>query len=268
MTQTQIPRHHWLRLELTINLSSRLEEGSDEFGWESWLGSITAGWDTEDDTDFESALTDALLKMFPNRVLSENGEVSVHVGGCEFMRLNLDEPHPVFGKEVAVGSYGNSIFDAGDALSQDLADLLGPLTGGAGRQPFIDEVMDVAEFGWYDSLVLLRSIGIHKFFRGQKIGAWAAARGIAQLAPAPTTLFALNTSPLSRTEFLTNLGVADPDSHRNLTTAETAAWDDACARIGANWQKHLGLAALAEHPTVLYSPGGMNEALSATLRQP
>jgi len=200
--------------------------------------------------------------------LAEDGEVTVRVGGCEFMVLRLDEAHPVFGDEVAVGSYGDAIYDAGDALAQDLADILGPLTGGAGDDPFVEEVMDATEAGWYDSLVLLRTIGIHELFRGQGIGAWAAARGIVQLAPSDTSLVALKASPLNRTKFLKSIGVADPDSHRDLTPAETAAWDAACARIGANWQQGLGLVALTDHPGVIYAPGGMNAALAATLRRP
>lgn len=268
MTDAQLPQPHWLRLELSVELPSRREHQSDDFGWDCWRGSIVAGLDTNGDADLAATLIGALAEELPTGVLAEDGEVTVHVGGCEFMVLRLDEVHPVFGDEVAVGSYGDAIFDAGDALSQDLADILGPLTGGAGDEPFVEEVMDATEAGWYDSLVLLRAIGIGDLFRGHGIGAWAAARGIVQLAPSDTTLVALRAAPLNRSKFLKSIGVADPDSHRNLNPAETAAWDAACARIGANWQHGLGLVALTDHPGVLYAPGGMNKALAATLHRP
>ncbi|MFS0884454.1 hypothetical protein [Aeromicrobium sp. 179-A 4D2 NHS] len=265
MADERLPAPGWLRLELSVDLSSRQEDESDDFGWDSWRGSIVAGWEV--DVDLEPAHVGALTAEFPREIFVEDGEITVHVGGCELMVLHLDEGHPVFGDQVAVGPYGPAIYDAGDALAQDLADVLGPLTQGAADDPFIQEVMDASEIGWYDSLVLLRSIGIHERFRGEGIGAWAAARAIMQLARSETALVALKAAPLNRTKFLSSIEVADPEAHRDLSPAEAAAWDAACVRIAANWQKSLGLASVTHHPGVLFAPGGQNKALVATLRR-
>ncbi|MFJ9390429.1 hypothetical protein ACIRON_16505 [Nocardioides sp. NPDC101246] len=261
-------RPDWLRIDLSVSLRSQSHEQSDDLGWERWYARIFAGWDVYDDPDRGAKIAASLDRIFPpasgRADLGEcTDELEVEVGGCELMLLRFDLPHPVFGKDVRVPSTGLSIFEAADALSQDLADLVGPIVDLEGESPFVDQVMDAAEDGWYDDLLIVRSVGIDKHFRGMGIGGWAVARVVNRLAAA-TTLVALTAAPLNRSEFLRELGAA-PDSHADLTPEHSLAWDAACGRIAANWQLHLGVEALHGHPHTLFTAGGDSVALTATL---
>lgn len=180
------------------------------------------------------------------------------------MFLPFDVPRPVFGDEVLVPSRGESIYDAADALSQDLADLVGPIVEMEGDDPFVEQVMDASELGWYDELLIVRSVAVERHFRGMGIGGWAVARAISQLAPAVTTLVALTAAPLNRSDFLRSFG-ADPDSRGDLTPEQSLAWEAACGRIAASWRRHLGVQELDDHPGVLFTVGGRNEVIAATL---
>lgn len=258
-----------LRIDLSVSLPSQRRDQEDDFGWERWYARIFAGWDVYDDPDRGAELAAGLDRIFPTSQIQadleqNDDELEVGIGGCELMLLRFDVPHPVFGEDVQVPSIGDSIYEAADALSQDLADLVGPLVDLEGEGPFVGQVMDAAEVGWYDELLIVRSVGIDKHFRGMGIGGWAVARAVSRLAPSETTLVALTAAPLSRSAFLRDLG-ADPDSRADLTPDQSLAWDAACRRIAANWRRHLGVEELDGHPRTLFAAGGDNEATAATL---
>jgi len=254
-----------LRIQLTASLPSQRQHQSDDFGWECWYATILGGWDSYDDPERGADVAAKLDTIFPGSGLqADPDELEVEIGGCELMLLRFDVPHPVFGEDVAVASFGESIYEAADALSQDLVDLLGPMVDLESQDPFVEQVMNASEHGWYDELLIVRSAGINEHFRGMGIGGWAVARAIGHLASEGTTLVALKAAPLNRSDFLRDVG-ADPDSRDDLTAEQAMAWDAACARIAANWIHHLGVHELDRHPGILFGPGGPNDALAATL---
>ena len=262
------PRPDWLRLDLTTSANSQIQSQGDEVGWELWSGRIVAGWDCAADPS-RAASVAAHLAVDVGEELWVEGHVTLPVGDCELWLLRLGELHPVVEDQVDLVTGPISVFDAADAISQDLADVVGPLVFSETDQAvgmFLPEVDELTDGAWLEQLLILRSISVVRPLRGCGVGAWAAARALTVLARDEGTLVALLAAPLSRSAFLRDHGFRDTDAGP-LGVAEKAAWDRASAAIGDHWRRTLGLQPVKGEPRVLVGVGGTNDARSATLRR-
>jgi hypothetical protein len=238
-----------LRLDLGVSVGSRLDNEAAEFGWEVWRGTISAAWDLDDadpDTlpplDGRSGWRDAKPHL-------DEVELTLRVGELERWLLRLDGADLGNPAPLAIDS-PMALFEAGDAMSSDLAELMEALMGDGDDRMFCEDCYKIGGEEWldFDRLLILREIEIMPQLRGHGVGAWASARSVGLLARDVGTLLATLAAPLHRSEFLTG---AAGDEHREMTAAEDTAWHAAQIKIARHWQSTIGLTPLPRHRNVL-----------------
>ena len=150
-------------------------------------------------------------------------------------------------------SSGEQLWEAGDALSGALEELMAAVCGD--RQLFRDEVYEVSGADWIDHLIVLESVELVPEVRGWGVGAWASATSIAALTRGPSTLLLTKAAPLRREDFMSG----DADGRREMTKDSLVSWTAAQQKIGQHWQSRLGLRPLPSHPDILVATGYLDE---------
>jgi hypothetical protein len=241
-----------------------VEETSDEFGWQVWQGDIEAIWDLADpealhdpdlpSIDLQPFLTNA--HGWAGTAAQVSGSrVRLRIGRLERWLLSLDgDDHSGTGDNVIESA--SDLFEAADAISQSLQEVVAPLVGTT--EVLSDECY---RFGYLDRLLVLAEVEIVPQLRGYGIGAWASARSIKALARDECTLIVAKAAPLDASEFRTG---NDRDSDRDLTPSECAAWDAAQLKIATYWRSRLGLVPLSTDTRILV---GTTSSVDAALRK-
>jgi hypothetical protein len=244
---TRWARPSTLRLQLEVGVSNRIDTEASEFGWEIWRGTISAEWDFEDVDADELPSLETITGWRGAKPQFEDTRLFLRIGELERWLLRLDGEDLGNPAGMTVDS-PMALFEAGDAMSNDLAQLMEGLMGDEDRV-FCDDCYDIVGAEWLDidRLLILREIEILPEVRGHGIGAWASARSVGLLARDAGTLLATMAAPLHRSEFLTG---PDADDRRDLTPTEEA-WTAAQGKIAHHWQSTIGLTPLPHHPHVL-----------------
>jgi hypothetical protein len=237
-----------LHLDLGVSVSNRIDAEASEFGWEVWRGTISAEWDLEATEPDALPPLDSITGWRGTKPEFDETGLKLQVGELERWLLRLDGEDLGNPSGMTVDS-PMALFEAGDAMSSDLAELMEALMGDddslfceACYQITGQEGLD------FDRLLVLREIEILRPLRGYGAGAWASARSVGLLARDVGTLLATMAAPLHRVEFLTG---PDRDQHRDFSPAEEDAWRAAQLKIAQHWQSTVGLAPLPLHPSVL-----------------
>jgi hypothetical protein len=261
------PRPDGLHLQLSVGLGSRVEETSDEFGWQVWQGDIEAIWDLADAEDLHYPAHPSIdqLPFLANAHgwAGTAAELSysrarLRIGRLERWLLSLDGDD-LSGTADNVIESAYDLFEAADAIAQSLHDVVAPLIGEA--DVLSDECYALAGTDYLDRLLVLAELEIVPQMRGYGIGAWASARSIKALARDDCTVIVTKAAPLYASEFWTG---PDRDSNRDLTAAERAAWDVAQLKIASYWQSRLGLVPLSTDSRILV---GTTSSVDAALRK-
>jgi hypothetical protein len=263
------PRPDGLHLQLSVGLGSRVEVTSDEFGWQVWQGDIEAIWDLVDAEDLRYPARPSIdqLPFLANApgwagtaAEVSDSRVRLRIGRLERWLLSLDGDD-LSGTADNVIESPYDLFDAADAISQSLHEVVAPLVGST--EVLSNECYTLAGNDYLDRLLVLAAVEIVPQLRGYGIGAWASARSIMALARDECTLIVAKAAPLEASEFRTG---PDRDSDRDLTPTECAAWDAAQVKIASYWQSRLGMVPLSTDTRILVgTTGSAAEALRDTL---
>lgn len=241
------PRPDELDLELSVELTSRTGGLDEQYGWQLWQGTITAGWEWSPPEGEPPLPPQARGLWDAEPTMDYDGECQrLRVGRLERRVLPLGDEALCQGHLPPVRA-GAQLWEAGDELSASLEEVTSAVCGDGPL--FSDEVYEVSGAEWIDHLIVLESVELVPEVRGWGVGAWASATSIAALTRGPSTLLVTKAAPLWRTPFMGD------DDARDMTDDEDAAWAAVQDKIRHHWQTSLGLRPLPGHPEILVANG-------------
>ncbi|GAA1706944.1 hypothetical protein GCM10009745_63510 [Kribbella yunnanensis] len=235
-------------------------------GLEEWHVRIGVSWEGDDEQTLLGTVEQHSRESDPESLLVAHG-VSIDedryawVGEVALVVTRLDVP---VGRDREVLSDGRDLWMAADAIAEDLGRLATPLAA-SGDEDF-DGWSSAVHEAWpnafgTDAVILLRSARVTPVLRGHLLGAWACAQAV-DLFDHGSTLVAAEAAPLQWRDAHSGI---HPDQ-LSLSPDDSKVWQAEQTRLAKHLHKHLGLAPLPGHPSILtWHTTYRNDAFTSTL---
>lgn len=255
---------HPLRLtppSVFLEVSSEAGRSSHwDLGLETWVLRIGVSWEDAID-DLAEALSEHL-----GRPIADHSELERVAAAHGVYVADDDDLETCVGEQIVIkakfhDSYaepsgrdrivdGASLLEAADAAAHDLLDVVAAITDLSDDAPFwctpeLAEVLPGSEGA--GAVLILQSVWVTPVLRGNALGAWAGAQGVAILSDL-NTVVALKAAPLERRDAVPGEQPAFPPE---LTPEQSAHWHAEQDRLADHWRTRLGFEPLPSDPTVL-----------------